>query len=244
MTCCTKMEDLPEIYSVSQGEVASVTEYGAFIKIPGCKRQGLVHKSHMSASRVDNPSEIVDVGERVWVKVIGKEVKDGKVKLSLSMKSVNQGSGKDLDPNNVVLDQDERRKRKFKDFTAQKITLEAVLNTFCKKCGCKGHFAKDCFMQPGGVKYSLVPDDEVESANCSSQPESQPPKKKKKEKEKGQKKGKGKTTSSKSHSPELSDTNSEQDRTDMKTHKHSKKTQKSHKKKNKKHKHKGSRKKE
>lgn len=35
---------------------------------------GLVHKSEMSACRVDNPSEIVDVGEQVWIKVIGKEV--------------------------------------------------------------------------------------------------------------------------------------------------------------------------
>ncbi|XP_072884611.1 zinc finger CCHC domain-containing protein 17 isoform X1 [Hemitrygon akajei] len=239
------MEDMPEMYSVSQGEVASVTEYGAFIKIPGCKRQGLVHKSQMSASRVDNPSEIVDVGEKVWVKVIGKEEKDGKVKLSLSMKSVNQGTGKDLDPNNVALDQDERRKRKFKDFTTQKITLEAVLNTVCKKCGCKGHFAKDCFMQPGGVKYSLVPDDEVELANCSSQSECPPPKKKKKEKEKELKKDKGKAASSKSHSSETSDTDSEQGRADVKMHRHSKKTRKSHKKKHKKHKkHKESKKKE
>ncbi|XP_072406159.1 zinc finger CCHC domain-containing protein 17 isoform X2 [Chiloscyllium punctatum] len=224
-------------------QVASVTEYGAFIKIPGCKRQGLVHKSHMSASRVDNPSEIVDVGEKVWVKVIGKEVKDGKAKLSLSMKAVNQGSGKDLDPNNVILDQDERRKRKFKDFTGQKIKLEAVLNTVCKKCGCKGHFAKDCFMQPGGVKYSLVPDDEVEPADSSSQSEFQPPKKKKKDKVKKQKKSKGKLSSSDSNSSESSDSSSEEDRSAPKAHKHSEKTQRSHKKKkHKKHKHKKSRK--
>lgn len=238
------MEDIPEIYTISEGEVATVTEYGAFIKIPGCKRQGLVHKSQMSAGRVDNPSEIVDVGERVWVKVIGKEVKDGKVKISLSMKCVNQGSGMDIDPNNVALDQDERRKRTFKDFTTQRITLEAVLNTLCKKCGCKGHFAKDCFMQPGGVKYSLIPDDEVALANCSSQPECQPPpKKKKKVKEKEQKKNKEKKTSSKSSS-DTSDTNSDRDRADNQRHKHSKKTQKSHKKKHKKHKHKRSKKKE
>ncbi|XP_067867640.1 nucleolar protein of 40 kDa isoform X1 [Heterodontus francisci] len=238
------MEDLPEMYIIFQGEVASVTEYGAFIKIPGCKRQGLVHKSHMSASRVDNPSEIVDVGEKVWVKVIGREVKDGKAKLSLSMKAVNQGSGKDLDPNNVALDRDERRKRKFKDFTGQKITLEAVLNTVCKKCGCKGHFAKDCFMQPGGVKYSLVPDDEVEPADCSSQSEFQPPKKKKKEKEKKKrKKSKGKLSSSESCSSEMSDSDGEQDCADTKIHKHSEKIEQSHKKKkHKKHKHKKSKK--
>ncbi|XP_032900884.1 nucleolar protein of 40 kDa [Amblyraja radiata] len=237
------MEDIPEIYTISEGEVATVTEYGAFIKIPGCKRQGLVHKSQMSAGRVDNPSEIVDVGERVWVKVIGKEVKDGKVKISLSMKCVNQGSGMDIDPNNVALDQEERRRRTFKDFTTQRITLEAVLNTLCKKCGCKGHFAKDCFMQPGGVKYSLIPDDEVALANCSSQPECQPPKKKKKVKEKEQKKSKEKKTSSKSSS-DTSDTSSDRDRADNQRHKHSKKTQKSHKKKHKKHKHKRSKKKE
>ncbi|NXN16564.1 NO40 protein, partial [Indicator maculatus] len=123
---------------------------------------GLVHRTHMSSCRVDKPSEIVDVGDKVWVKLIGKEMKDGKVKLSLSMKVVNQGTGKDLDPNNVSLEQDERKKRSFRDYTSQKITLEAVLNTVCKKCGCKGHFAKECFVQPGGTKYSLIPEEEEE----------------------------------------------------------------------------------
>ncbi|XP_074018315.1 zinc finger CCHC domain-containing protein 17 isoform X2 [Numenius arquata] len=116
----------------------------------------------MSSCRVDKPSEIVDVGDKVWVKLIGKEMKDDKLKLSLSMKVVNQGTGKDLDPNNVSLDQDERKRRMFRDYTSQKITLEAVLNTVCKKCGCKGHFAKECFMQPGGTKYSLIPEEEEE----------------------------------------------------------------------------------
>ncbi|NXC59277.1 NO40 protein, partial [Aleadryas rufinucha] len=143
-------------------QVAAVTDYGAFIKIPGCRKQGLVHRTHMSSCRVDKPSEIVDVGDKVWVKLIGKEMKDDKLKLSLSMKVVHQGTGKDLDPNNVSLDQDERKKRTFRDYTSQKITLEAVLNTVCKKCGCKGHFAKECFMQPGGTKYSLIPEEDEE----------------------------------------------------------------------------------
>eukprot|EP00062_Callorhinchus_milii_P010087 gi/632954577/ref/XP_007893037.1/ PREDICTED: nucleolar protein of 40 kDa [Callorhinchus milii] len=234
------MEELPEIFEIFEGEVASVKEYGAFIKIPGCRQQGLVHKSQMSASRVDNPSEIVDVGERVWVKLIGKEIKDGKVKLSLSMKIVNQGTGKDLDPNNVSLDQEERRKRKFKDYTSQRITLEAVLNTFCKKCGCKGHFAKDCFSQPGGTKYSLVPEEEVEPAGPSTQSDLQPPKKKKKEKEKKKRKSKEKRSSSESDSSKTSDSDREQNRSKNKKRKHSDKMQK--KKKQKKHKHKESRK--
>lgn len=40
-----------------------------------CALTGLVHKNDMSATRVENPSEIVDVGEQVWIKVIGREVK-------------------------------------------------------------------------------------------------------------------------------------------------------------------------
>ncbi|XP_007624767.1 nucleolar protein of 40 kDa isoform X3 [Cricetulus griseus] len=116
----------------------------------------------MSSCRVDKPSEIVDVGDKVWVKLIGREMKNDRIKVSLSMKVVNQGTGKDLDPNNVIIEQEERRRRSFQDYTGQKITLEAVLNTTCKKCGCKGHFAKDCFMQPGGTKYSLIPEEEEE----------------------------------------------------------------------------------
>lgn len=158
----------------------------------------------MSASRVENASEIVDVGEQVWIKVIGREVtththtnkhwavslkwvsrltvplfpvsqiRGDKVKLSFSMKAVNQGTGRDLDPNNVnaeyvlafvfcvyvcvslhgcmercvlllsVCDcrQDARRRKQFRDHTGNRITLEAVLNTTCSKCGCKGTIAK------------------------------------------------------------------------------------------------------
>ncbi|KAG8451202.1 hypothetical protein GDO86_003449 [Hymenochirus boettgeri] len=174
------MENVPKLYEVFQGEVANVTDYGAFIKIPGCRKQGLVHKSHMSSTHVDRPSEVVDVGEKVWVKVIGRETKDGKDKISLSMKVVHQGSGKDLDSNNVVLEQDERKRREFKDYSKQKITLEAVLNTVCKKCGCKGHFAQDCFMQPGGTKYSLLPDEEDEDPRPAQNKEKEKEKKRKK----------------------------------------------------------------
>ncbi|NXL76894.1 NO40 protein, partial [Leptocoma aspasia] len=173
-------------------QVAAVTDYGAFIKIPGCRKQGLVHRTHMSSCRVERPAEIVDVGDRVWVKLIGREMKDDKLKLSLSMKVVHQGTGKDLDPNNVSLDQDERKKRTFRDYTSQKITLEAVLNTVCKKCGCKGHFAKECFMQPGGTKYSLIPEEEEEEGAAAghegdkkiSQAEESSKKRKKKKKKK------------------------------------------------------------
>lgn len=213
-----------------------MTEYGAFIKIPGTRKQGLVHKSHMSNCRVDKPSEMVDIGEKVWVKLIGKEKKDDKMKLSLSMKVVNQGTGKDLDPNNVALEQDMRKKQSFKDYTSQKITLEAVLNTVCKKCGCPGHFAKDCFMQPGGTKYTLIPDDEEILPDDEKKVHLSEDSNKKKKKEKKKKKHKSKSTSHLEHSD-----SSDSDRDGQPARKKAKQTDKtsvSQKKKKKKKKHK------
>ncbi|KAE8624063.1 hypothetical protein XENTR_v10005815 [Xenopus tropicalis] len=230
------MENLPELYDIFKGEVASVTDYGAFIKIPGCRRQGLVHKSHMSSSHVDRPSEVVDVGEKVWVKVIGRETKDGKEKVSLSMKVVNQGDGKDLDPNNVGLEQDERKRREFKDYSRQKITLEAVLNTVCKKCGCKGHFAKDCFMQPGGTKYSLLPEEEDEDPKKDTRPA----KKKKKDKEKKRKKHHKEKQDSESDSTQSSSSDSSESGPSRKKRKNEEKSRKTPKKKRKHKKHKNS----
>ncbi|KAI6073397.1 Nucleolar protein of 40 kDa isoform X1 [Aix galericulata] len=234
------MEALPELYAVLQGEVASVTEYGAFIKIPGCRRQGLVHKTHMSSCRVDKPSEMVDVGDKVWVKVIGKEVTLIPASLLLSM----------LERSEVRVDcnwnfpslssQDERKKRMFRDYTSQKITLEAVLNTVCKKCGCKGHFAKECFMQPGGTKYSLIPEEEEEEVTAAagerhkkSSLTDDSSKKRKKEKKK-RKKHKSKQSSE--SDSDSSDSDSDGAQPASKRAKHSGKTSKAQKKKKKKHK--------
>ncbi|KAK3532320.1 hypothetical protein QTP86_016033 [Hemibagrus guttatus] len=219
------LDGLPELYSVLRGEVASVTTYGAFVKIPGYRKHGLVHKNDMSASRVDNPAEIVDVGEQVWIKVIGREINDDKIKLAFSMKAVNQGTGRDLDPNNVMAEQDARRRRQFRDHTSQKITLEAVLNTTCKKCGCTGHFAKDCFSQPGEKLYSLVPEEEEEPASQTIQSEPQKRKKEKKAKKEKKKKDRKRERSS-------SDSSDDPKRA-RHSHTHSEK-----KKKHKKHKHK------
>lgn len=189
------LEGLPPMYSIAKGEVVSVQTYGAFVRLPGYKKEGLVHVSEMSASRVENASELVDVGEQVWIKVIGREIRGDKVKLSFSMKAVNQGTGRDLDPNNVMADQDARRRKQFRDHTGNRITLEAVLNTTCSKCGCKGHFTKDCFSAPG-LQYTLLPDEDDEEPQKQQQqtsaiaPQQASDKKKKKKKEKKMKKKK------------------------------------------------------
>uniref|UniRef100_A0A3Q2P3S5 Zinc finger CCHC domain-containing protein 17 n=1 Tax=Fundulus heteroclitus TaxID=8078 RepID=A0A3Q2P3S5_FUNHE len=229
------LDGLPPLHSIAKGEVVSVQTYGAFVRLPGYKKEGLVHVSEMSASRVENPSEIVDVGERVWIKVLGREIQGDKVKLSFSMKAVNQGTGQDLDPNNVMADQDARRRMKFRDHSSNRITLEAVLNTTCSKCGCKGHFTKDCFSAPG-LQYALVPeeeDEEPEQQQPAAVRPAQDSDKKKKKKEKKTKKKK-KRERKESDSDSSSECKSKRrrhsnslDRQDKKKKKHKK--QKSHK---------------
>ncbi|KAM7373125.1 hypothetical protein PAMP_008005 [Pampus punctatissimus] len=185
------LDGLPPLFSISKGEVVSVQTYGAFVRLPGYKKEGLVHVSEMSASRVESASEIVDVGEQVWIKVIGREIQGEKVKLSFSMKAVNQGTGRDLDPNNVMAEQDARRRKHFRDHTGNRITLDAILNTTCSKCGCKGHFTKDCFSAPG-LQYALLPEEDDEEPRQqqipSATPQQDSDKKKKKKKEKKMKK--------------------------------------------------------
>uniref|UniRef100_UPI0037E93792 zinc finger CCHC domain-containing protein 17 n=1 Tax=Semicossyphus pulcher TaxID=241346 RepID=UPI0037E93792 len=237
------LDGLPPMYSIAKGEVVSVQTYGAFVRLPGYKKEGLVHVSEMSATRVESASEIVDVGEKVWIKVIGREIQGEKVKLSFSMKAVNQGTGRDLDPNNVMAEQDSRRRKQFRDHTGNRITLEAVLNTTCSKCGCKGHFTKDCFSAPG-LQYALVPEDDDVEPQQPQQPQQQTStvapqqdsdKKKKKKKEKKTKK-KRKRERKESESDSSSSSSSEcktkrrrrdSDREDKKKKKHKK--HKSHK---------------
>lgn len=47
-----KMDNVPELYEIFKGEVANVTDYGAFIKIPGCTKQGLAYRTHMPSSHL------------------------------------------------------------------------------------------------------------------------------------------------------------------------------------------------
>ena len=60
-------------------------DFGAFIDI-GVHQDGLVHISQISLKRIKSPSDVLNVGDEVNVKIIG--VKDGKI--SLSMKALEE----------------------------------------------------------------------------------------------------------------------------------------------------------
>ena len=78
-----KFEDLRD-GQVLTGTVRNVTDFGAFVDV-GVKHDGLVHISELSNSFVRNPSDIVQVGDVVKVKVIGIDKERQKVKLSMKM---------------------------------------------------------------------------------------------------------------------------------------------------------------
>jgi small subunit ribosomal protein S1 len=70
--------------SVVTGTVKNLTEYGAFIDLGGI--DGLLHVSDMSHGRVAHPSEVVNVGDEITVKVL-KFDRD-KERISLGLKQL------------------------------------------------------------------------------------------------------------------------------------------------------------
>lgn len=75
-----------KIGDVVKGEITGLVNFGAFIKFPvsakeGENLEGLIHISELDWAIVENPSEIVKVGDEIEAKII--EIKDEKVSLSL-----------------------------------------------------------------------------------------------------------------------------------------------------------------
>ncbi|HMS90996.1 MAG TPA: Tex family protein [Candidatus Absconditabacterales bacterium] len=71
-----------EIGTKLDGIVRNVTDFGAFVDI-GLHSDGLVHKSQMANYFVNNPVDVVKVGQQVKVKVIAIDLEREKVSLSM-----------------------------------------------------------------------------------------------------------------------------------------------------------------
>lgn len=63
------------------GTVRSLTDFGAFVDIGGI--DGLVHVSQLSWQRVNHPSEVLEVGQAVRVKIVKIDSKSGKISLTI-----------------------------------------------------------------------------------------------------------------------------------------------------------------
>jgi polyribonucleotide nucleotidyltransferase len=82
----------PEVGEVYEGTVVKTADFGAFVNFFG-PRDGLVHISQLANDRVAKTSDVVKEGDKVWVKLMGF---DERGKVRLSMKVVDQATGKEL----------------------------------------------------------------------------------------------------------------------------------------------------
>ena len=72
---------------VLEGTVRNIVGFGAFVDV-GVGHDGLVHISQLSGGYVTNVEEVVQVGQRVRVKVLSVERRAGKWRIGLTMKGV------------------------------------------------------------------------------------------------------------------------------------------------------------
>lgn len=78
---------------ILSGTVSRIENFGAFITLDSGV-EGLVHISEVGWSRIQNPSEVLSIGQKVSVKLLKSEEVDGRLKVSLSIKQ----AGGDGDP--------------------------------------------------------------------------------------------------------------------------------------------------
>jgi S1 RNA binding domain protein len=78
-----------EIGSKVQGKVTGITNFGAFVELPGGSN-GLVHISEVADSYVKDVNDHLKIGDMILVKVLSE--KDGKVALSIK-KAIDRPEG-------------------------------------------------------------------------------------------------------------------------------------------------------
>jgi small subunit ribosomal protein S1 len=70
-----------QVGQVLEGTVQRLTNFGAFVDIGGM--DGLVHISQMSYEHIDKPSDVVEEGQKVQVKVLGIDQENERISLSI-----------------------------------------------------------------------------------------------------------------------------------------------------------------
>jgi|WetSurMetagenome_2_1015567.scaffolds.fasta_scaffold00462_16 small subunit ribosomal protein S1 len=78
---------------IREGTVKNITDFGAFIDLGGV--DGLLHITDMSWGRVNHPSEIVAIGDKVKVKVL--DFNENKERISLGLKQLTEHPWKGIE---------------------------------------------------------------------------------------------------------------------------------------------------
>lgn len=80
------LEEL-EVGVIRKGVVKNITDFGVFINLGGI--DGLLHITDMSWGRINHPSELVKVGDKIEVKILSFDKETMKVSLGLKQKEGN-----------------------------------------------------------------------------------------------------------------------------------------------------------
>ena len=81
--------------SIIEGKVKNLTDYGAFIDLGGM--DGLVHITDISWTKINNPSDILTLGQDIKVKVL--KFDEELSRLSLGIKQLQENPWDDLEEN-------------------------------------------------------------------------------------------------------------------------------------------------
>ena len=100
----------PEAGEIYEGKVVKIMDFGAFVNFFG-KRDGLVHISQLANERVKSVTDIVSEGDIVKVKLLGF---DNRGKVKLSMKEVDQKTGKEIISDSEEISEEPPKEKKPK----------------------------------------------------------------------------------------------------------------------------------
>ncbi|MDE1854662.1 MAG: S1 RNA-binding domain-containing protein, partial [Thaumarchaeota archaeon] len=87
------MENLKE-GAIVKGVVKNITDYGAFVDLGGI--DGLLHITDLAWRRVSHPSEVVQIGQELDVKILSIDKENGKISLGLKQRSADSWTAIDI----------------------------------------------------------------------------------------------------------------------------------------------------
>lgn len=70
-----------QVDNIVDGEVTGVVDFGAFVKFGPENLEGLVHISELDWQLIENPADVIKVGDKIKLKII--DIANGKVSLSI-----------------------------------------------------------------------------------------------------------------------------------------------------------------
>jgi len=77
----TDIEDRYPVGDIVTGKVVRLVPFGAFVELEQ-GLDGLIHISQIAQDRVENPADVLKIGENVDVKIIGLDVENNRISLS------------------------------------------------------------------------------------------------------------------------------------------------------------------